>query len=47
VLGGHDEVTDRDERLLAWLRRACSQTVVVQAEGGGRGVLEQAGLQCK
>jgi hypothetical protein len=46
VLGGNDEVSGRDERLLAWLRRACRQTVVVQAAGGGRGVLEQAGLHC-
>jgi transcriptional regulator GlxA family with amidase domain len=45
VLGGNDEVADQDERLLAWLRRACRQTVVVQAVGGGRRVLEQAGLQ--
>ncbi|QYD72031.1 hypothetical protein KZJ38_34315 [Paraburkholderia edwinii] len=46
VLGGNDEVAGRDERLLAWLRRACRQTVVVQAAGGGRRVLEQAGLHC-
>ena len=47
VLGGNDEVTARDERLLAWLRRACRQTMIVEAAGGGRGVLEQAGLHCK
>ncbi|WP_459714269.1 type 1 glutamine amidotransferase family protein [Paraburkholderia sp. 2C] len=47
VLGGNDEAPGRDERLLAWLRRACRQTAFVQAVGGGRGVLAQAGLDCK
>jgi transcriptional regulator GlxA family with amidase domain len=47
VLGGEAEAAGRDERLLAWLRRAYRQTVAVQAVGGGRGVLESAGLCCK
>jgi transcriptional regulator GlxA family with amidase domain len=47
VLGGEAETTGTDERLFAWLRRAYRQTVAVQAVGGGRGVLESAGLGCK
>jgi transcriptional regulator GlxA family with amidase domain len=47
VLGGNDEVPGRDERLLAWLRRACRQSAFVHAVGSGRGVLEQAGLCCR